>query len=84
MKTITQQAEEYTKSMAMVQNPFDPQSEESKECSDELFSNGDVEQAYIVGALKTIDELKAVLSISEDKYLRENIQKMINYLEGEE
>lgn len=41
------------------------------------------EEAFEVGATSILDELKAVLSVSEDKYLRDNILKMINYLEGE-
>ena len=41
------------------------------------------EEAFVVGATSILDELKNVLSVSEDKYLRENILKMINYLEGE-
>lgn len=41
-----------------------------------------MEDAYLAGEASVIDELKTVLSVSEDKYLRENIQKMINYLEG--
>lgn len=38
--------------------------------------------AYFASASNILDELKTVMSVSEDKYLRENIQKMINYLEG--
>lgn len=84
MKTIKQRAKEYSKSMAMIQVHPNFQSEEARECAAELFDNEDVEQAFIVGALETIDELKTVLSVSEDKYLRDNILKMINYLEGKE
>lgn len=43
-----------------------------------------MENAYLAGASSVIEELKTVLSVSEDKYLRENINKMINYLEGKE
>lgn len=43
-----------------------------------------MENAYLAGEDSVIDELKTVLSVSEDKYLRENIQKMINHLYGEE
>lgn len=43
-----------------------------------------MENAYLAGASTVIDELKTVLSVSEDKYLRENINKMINYLEGKQ
>ena len=42
------------------------------------------EDAFAAGATSILDELKNVLSVSEDKYLRENINKMINYLEGKE
>lgn len=42
------------------------------------------EEAFAVGASTVIEELKTVLSVSEDKYLRENINKMIKYLEGKE
>jgi len=41
------------------------------------------EEAFAVGATSILDELKTVLSVSEDEYLRDNIMKMINYLEGE-
>ena len=41
------------------------------------------EEAFAVGASTVIEELKTVMSVSEDKYLRDNILKMINYLEGE-
>jgi|GEM_PF-4450493 len=43
-----------------------------------------MENAYLAGEASVIDELKTVLSVSEDKYLRDNIQKMINYLEGKQ
>jgi hypothetical protein len=42
-----------------------------------------MENAYLAGEASVIDELKTILSVSEDRYLRENINKMINYLEGE-
>ena len=41
------------------------------------------EDAFAAGAASVIEELKMVMSVSEDKYLRENINKMIKYLEGE-
>ena len=43
-----------------------------------------MENAYLAGASTVIEELKTVLSVSEDKYLRDNITKMINYLEGKD
>lgn len=43
-----------------------------------------MENAYLAGASSVIEELKTVLSVSEDKYLRENIKKMINYLEEQQ
>ena len=43
-----------------------------------------MENAYLAGASSVIEELKMVMSVSEDKYLRENINKIINYLEGKE
>ena len=42
------------------------------------------EEAFLAGASTVIEELKTIMSVSEDKYLRDNIQKMINYLEGKE
>ena len=42
------------------------------------------EEAFVVGATSILDELKTVMSVSEDKYLRENINKMIQFLEGKE
>jgi len=54
----------------------------AKEYSNYTICKGN-EEAFVVGASSILDELKTVLSVSEDKYLRENIQKMINYLEGE-
>lgn len=41
-----------------------------------------MENAYLAGTSSVIEELKMVMSVSEEQYLRENIQKMINYLEG--
>lgn len=43
-----------------------------------------MENAYLAGEASVIEELKTVLSVSEDKYLRENIKKMINYLEEQQ
>ena len=40
------------------------------------------EEAFLAGATTVIEELKMVMSVSEEQHLRENIQKMINYLEG--
>ena len=60
------------------------QSEEARSHAAALFYDDDAREAYIEGATETLDELKTVMSVSEDKYLRENIQKMINYLEGKE
>jgi len=54
----------------------------AKEYSNYTICKGN-EEAFVVGASSILDELKTVLSVSEDKYLRENILKMINYLEGE-
>ena len=54
----------------------------AKEYSNYTICKGN-EEAFAVGATSILDELKTVLSVSEDKYLRENILKMINYLEGE-
>lgn len=68
MKTITQRAVEYTK------NQKAGIAWEYKMMLD----------AYFASASNILDELKTVLSVSEDKYLRENIKKMINYLEGKE
>ena len=59
-------------------------SEEARNSDVARYSANDVKEAYIEGATETLDELKTVLSVSEDKYLRENINKMINYLEGKE
>jgi len=55
----------------------------AKEYSNYTICKGN-EEAFVVGASSILDELKTVLSVSEDKYLRENIQKMINYLEGKQ
>lgn len=55
----------------------------AKEYSNYTICKGN-EEAFAVGATSILDELKTVLSVSEDKYLRENIQKMIKYLEGGE
>lgn len=69
MKTIRQRATEYT---AMREDPFTWR--EYKLMQD----------AYHASATSILDELKTVMSVSKDKYLRENINKMINFLEGEE
>ena len=42
------------------------------------------EEAFAAGATSILNELKTVLSVSEDKYLRENIKKMIKFLEEKE
>lgn len=84
MKTIQQRAKDYAKYEAMSQVDCNFISEGAKEYAASLFYDDDARRAYIDGATETLDELKTVLSVSEDKYLRENIQKMINYLEGEE
>lgn len=52
----------------------------AKEYSNYTICKGN-EEAFAVGATTVIEELKMVMSVSEDKYLRENINKMINYLE---
>ena len=41
-------------------------------------------RAYINGAKQVIDELRNVLSVSEDEYLRTNLEKMIDLLEDRE
>ena len=55
----------------------------AKEYSNYTICKGN-EEAFAVGATRILDELKTVLSVSEDKYLRGNITKMINYLEGKQ
>ena len=55
----------------------------AKEYSNYTICKGN-EEAFAAGASSILDELKTVLSVSEDKYLRENINKMIKYLEGKE
>lgn len=69
MKTITQRAVEYT---AMREDPFTWREYQL------------MQDAYHASATSILDELKTVLSVSEDKYLRTNLGKMINYLEGGE
>jgi len=82
MKTIEERAMVYAKFVAMSKiNGF--LSEEARNSDVARYSSNDVKEAYIDGATETIDELKTVLSVSEDKYLRDNILKMINFLEGE-
>lgn len=83
MKTIRQRATEYAKIAALSQIDCNFHSEEAKSHAAALYYDDDARVAYIEGATETLDELKTVLSVSEDKYLRENINKMINYLEGE-
>ena len=70
MKTIRQRSDDYIRSTgALLANYVEERN---------------VEDAFLAGAASVIDELKTVLSVSEDKYLRDNILKMINYLEGKE
>ena len=67
MKTIRQRSDDYIRSTgALLANYVEEQN---------------VEEAFLAGASSVLDELKTVLSVSEDKYLHENIEKMINYLE---
>lgn len=53
----------------------------AKEYSNYTICKGN-EEAFAAGATTVIEELKMVLSVSEDKYLRANLEKMIKYLEG--
>ena len=53
----------------------------AKEYSNYTICKGN-EEAFAVGATSILGELKTVLSVSEDKYLRENITEMIKLLEG--
>lgn len=69
MKTIQQRAIAYT---AMREDPFTWREYQL------------MQDAYHASATSILDELRNVLSVSEDKYLRENINKMINYLEGKQ
>ena len=70
MKTIRQRSDDYIRSTgALLANYVEERN---------------VEDAFLAGAASVIDEIKTVLSVSEDKYLRENINKMINYLEGKQ
>jgi len=84
MKTIRQRAVEYAKIAALSQIDCNFHSEEAKSHAAALYYDDDAREAYIEGATETLDELKTVLSVSEDKYLRDNIQKMIKFLEGKE
>lgn len=84
MKTIQQRAKDYAKYEAMSQVDCNFLSEGAKEYAASLFYDDDVKEAYIEGATETLDELKNVLSVSEEKYLRENIREMIKYLEGKQ
>lgn len=83
MKTIRQRATEYAEAIAASHVSSQFQSSAGRKYAAYLFYERETWQAYIEGATETLDELKTVLSVSEDKYLRENINKMINYLEGE-
>lgn len=70
MKTIRQRSDDYIRNTgALLANHVEERN---------------VEDAFLAGAASVIEELKTVLSVSEDKYLRENINKMINFLEGKE
>lgn len=84
MKTIQQRAAEYAEAIAVSHVSSQFQSSAARKYAAYLFLERDTWQAYIAGAKSTIEELKNVLSVSEDKYLRENINKMINYLEGKQ
>jgi hypothetical protein len=84
MKTIRQRATEYAKIAALSQIDCNFHSEEAKSHAAALYYDDDARVAYIEGATETLDELKTVLSVSEDKYLRGNILKMIKLLEGKE
>lgn len=84
MKTIKQRAKDYAKFVAMSRIDCNFQSEEARSHAAALFYDDDAREAYIEGAISILDEIKTVLSVSEDKYLRENIEKMINYLDGKE
>lgn len=59
-------------------------SEEARNHFAAEYHAADVHAAYIEGATETLEELKTVMSVSEDEYLRDNIEKMIKFLEGEE
>lgn len=70
MKTIRQRSDDYIRSTGtLLANHVEERN---------------VEDAFLAGAASVIEELKTVMSVSEDKYLRENINKMINYLEEKE
>lgn len=70
MKTIKQRSDDYIRSTgALLANHVEERN---------------VEDAFLAGAASVIEELKTVMSVSEDKYLRENINKMISYLEGKQ
>lgn len=84
MKTIRQRAAEYAEAIAASHVSSQFQSSAARKYATYLFLERDTWQAYIDGASSILDELKAVLSISEEQYLRDNITKMINYLEGKE
>lgn len=84
MKTIRQRATEYAEAIAASHVSSQFQSSAAKKYASYLFYERETWQAYIAGASSVIEELKTVLSVSEDKYLRDNIQKMISYLEGKE
>ena len=84
MKTIRQRAEEYAKIAALSQIDCNFHSEEAKSHAAALYYDDDARVAYIEGATEILEELKSVLSISEKQFLRDNIEKMIKYLEGKE
>lgn len=42
------------------------------------------EEAFAAGASTVIEELKMVMSVSEEQHLRTNLGKMIKYLEGKQ
>lgn len=84
MKTIRQRATEYAEAIAASHVSSQFQSSAARKYATYLFIERDTWQAYIDGASSILEELKTVLSVSEDKYLRTNIEKLINYLEEEE
>lgn len=69
MKTIQQRAIAYT---AMREDPFTWREYQL------------MQDAYHASATSILDELRNVLSVSEDEYLRTNLEKMIDLLEDRE
>lgn len=70
MKTIRQRSDDYIRSTgALLANYVEERN---------------VEDAFLAGAASVIEELKMVMSVSEEQHLRTNLGKMINYLEGGE